>query len=100
MSISLSDKPRSMMVVAFDQQNPTAVVAWISPLSVGEQLLYEIGGPWQLSTADVICDSRRFRSASTSKNVVEVTGARGRAPRRQYKVAATWQDVSSHGQVA
>lgn len=71
---------------------PAASGGLLTPLTVGEQLLYEIGDPCNYLLPDVICDFSQVRLHQHSANVVEVTGAKGRAPGSQYKVSATWPD--------
>lgn len=71
---------------------PDASGGLISPLSVGEQLLYEIGDPGNYLLPDVICDFSQVRLSQHAANVVAITGATGRAPSNQYKVSATWPD--------
>jgi hypothetical protein len=63
----------------------------ISPLSVGEQMLYEIGDPADYRLPDVICDFRAVQLNQTGPDRVRVSGTKGRPAPTQYKVSVTWQ---------
>ncbi|MGJ8563553.1 MAG: acyclic terpene utilization AtuA family protein [Alphaproteobacteria bacterium] len=64
----------------------------ISPLSLAEQMLYEIGDPADYRLPDVICDFRHVHFKQTSPNSVRVTNAHGLPAPSHYKASVTWQD--------
>ncbi|MDR2991201.1 MAG: DUF1446 domain-containing protein [Burkholderiaceae bacterium] len=77
---------------SFILTKPAGTGGLIDRLAAAEQLLYEIGDPACYRMADVICDVRAVRIEPIDAQHVRVSGARGRAPERDYKGNVTWQD--------
>ncbi len=72
----------------------------VSPGTVGEQMLYEIGDPAAYWLPDVCCDFTDVTLEAVGPDRVEVAGARGRAAPETLKVCATWEDGWRAGSVS
>jgi hypothetical protein len=77
---------------------PAGTGGAVTPQTVKEQLLYEIGDPGSYLSPDATVSLLSIRVAPEGADRVRVSGASGRAPPPTYKVSAAYRDgYRAHG---
>ncbi|MEM9106799.1 MAG: acyclic terpene utilization AtuA family protein, partial [Pseudomonadota bacterium] len=76
----------------FSISKPPDTTGLVTPASVGEQMLYEIGDPQAYILPDVVADFSQVTIRQSGVDRVDVQGARGRPTTGRLKVSATYMD--------